>query len=94
MRSRYTAFVRGDVDYLIATSHPPQNRASLGETVQTVQWIGLEVVRTRQGQATDQRGSVEFVATYVPKGQFGPPQQMRERSEFCKRGDRWFYRTQ
>lgn len=50
MRSRYTAYVKHDVDYLIATWHPdlqPEKwRASLAESCQNSQWLGLTILAT------------------------------------------------
>ena len=42
MRSRYSAFVRGQVDYLLATWHPSQRPDTL-ELEPHAQWLGLEV---------------------------------------------------
>jgi SEC-C motif-containing protein len=91
MRSRYTAFCRGNVDYLIATHHPtqrtPDERLSLSQTVQTTTWLGLTVLQTEQGQAGDDTGTVEFVAIY----RSGSVGQLHERSRFRKQKGRWFY---
>ena len=45
MRSRYSAYVRGDVDYLIASWHPSTrpDRATLQQPGPT--WLGLDVRR-------------------------------------------------
>lgn len=91
MRSRYTAYCRGKVDYLIATHHPtrrtPGERASLTDSVLTTTWLGLTVVATEQGQPQDQTGTVEFVAFY----QAAELGQIHEKSRFVKQRDRWFY---
>ena len=71
MRSRYTAYVRGNVDYLLDTHHPNQRsakeRVQLRQTINSTTWLGLTVVDTRQGGAKDHKGVVEFVALYRPK---------------------------
>jgi SEC-C motif-containing protein len=68
MRSRYTAYRNGNVDYLIATRHAKHrqagDRATLLQTMQTTCWVGLTILKTQKGQATDKRGVVEFVALY------------------------------
>jgi SEC-C motif-containing protein len=61
MRSRYTAFVRGRADYLLATWHPTQRPATL-EFEAGAQWLGLAVRRYRS-TGPDQ-AEVEFVARY------------------------------
>ena len=46
MRSRYTAYVRGAVDYLVAThatTAPPQ-RAAIAARARHTTWRGLEIV--------------------------------------------------
>ncbi len=68
MRSRYTAYSQGHVDYLIATWYAKagkhRDRAALIQSLQTTQWLGLTIIKTQKGQAQDKRGVVEFVALY------------------------------
>ena len=90
MRSRYSAFCTGNVDYLIETHHPStrgSDRAALAESCERTEWLGLNVLSTRGGKATDTEGYVEFVALYRDRG----VGQLRERSRFVREGDRWFY---
>jgi SEC-C motif domain protein len=99
MRSRYTAYSKGYVDYLIATLHPKSRqkneRLTLLESIQNTQWIGLTIIKTQKGQAQDKRGVVEFVALYQPaqKGLLKPSKvnQLHERSRFVKENGQWFY---
>lgn len=70
MRSRYTAFVLGNIDYLLATHHAdyrPGDHTSLQTTIQTTQWVNLIILSRQKGQKKDKTGSVEFVAAYRPK---------------------------
>ncbi|MGB3790202.1 MAG: YchJ family metal-binding protein [Phormidesmis sp.] len=67
MRSRYTAFVIGDIDYLLATHHADyrsNDYTSLQQTIRTIQWTNLIVLGTQKGQRKDKSGTVEFVAAY------------------------------
>ena len=77
MRSRYTAYAKGHVDYLIATHHPDQRatdeRVQLRQTIKSTDWLGLTVVNTRKGSAKDKQGVVEFVALYRPKTRSSMP---------------------
>jgi SEC-C motif domain protein len=100
MRSRYTAYSQGNVDYLIATLHPQSrhksDRPTLLQSVQTMRWVGLKIVKIQKGQAHDRRGMVEFVALYQPAQMtdlqnIGVTQQLHERSRFVKEGGQWFY---
>ncbi len=91
MRSRYTAYVLGKVEYLIATHHPtrrsPGDRAQLTQTVQRTTWLGLTILHCQQGQPGDTIGTVEFIARY----QSGEVAQIHERSRFVRQRGRWFY---
>ena len=94
MRSRYSAFCLGEIEYLLATRHPsqrqPNDRADLLQTLSRTQWVRLQVLTTSRGAATDDAGQVEFVATYHEDGVIG---QLHERSHFVKENDRWFYHS-
>ena len=79
MRSRYSAFCTGNLDYLMATHHiDPKNhtdpkssardRQSLASTLKTTRWLNLLVIETKKGKAKDKRGTVEFVAAYQTVG--------------------------
>ena len=90
MRSRYTAFYRGDVDYLLATRHPDRkksDRAELIKSVENTQWLGLTIINTQAGKKSDATGIVEFEAIY----RTNEPGQLHERSRFVKTDRRWFY---
>jgi SEC-C motif domain protein len=93
MRSRYTAFCQGKVDYLIATLHPDKrksgDRAELINSIQNTQWLGLTIINTNQGKKNETIGYVEFEAIY----QVTEPRQLHERSQFVKIEGQWFYVT-
>lgn len=71
MRSRYTAFVKGKVDYILDTHHPKTRDQIKREEVESwskdSRWLGLEIIQTQKGTATDEQGLVSFVATFAPK---------------------------
>ncbi len=87
MRSRYTAFVVGDVEYLLATWHPSTRPATL-EADASLRWYGLDVVRTDRGGPLDTTGVVEFIARYRAEGDRG---ELHETSRFSREGRRWYY---
>lgn len=100
MRSRYSAFCQGDIDYLIAThrsvSRNPSDRTDLLKSIKSTRWVNLLIVSTQKGQATDQTGTVEFVAAYRPapwlaSAAADPIAQLHERSRFVQTDGRWFY---
>ncbi|WP_430646672.1 YchJ family protein [Agromyces sp. GXS1127] len=86
MRSRYTAFVVGDVAYLLATWHPSTRPDAL-ELDPDVHWRSLEIIRTERGGPLDRDGVVEFAARYRVGAERGV---QRETSRFV-RTDRWRY---
>ena len=92
MRSRYTAYVRGEVAYLLAT-HDAATRTGLDVAAITAwsrdtAWGGLEIVETVLGGATDDTGVVEFIARGTTRGTAFVQQ---ERSRFRRVDGRWFY---
>ncbi len=91
MRSRYTAYCLGQVDYLMATHHPTRRTSDsrpLADTINRVTWLGLTVVAAHQGQPADKTGEVEFVAVYREGDRTA---QLHERSQFRQQRGRWFY---
>ena len=72
LRSRYTAFVVGEPDYIFDTLHPDKvkevDRQGIIDWSKKSQWHGLEVISTEQGGAKDDEGVVEFVAKYTQEG--------------------------
>jgi SEC-C motif-containing protein len=89
MRSRYSAYVRGDEAYLLATWHPSTRPAVLDLAEDTAtKWLGLEITRTEAGGEQDERGSVEFVARYKVGGR---AHRLHEVSRFVREEGRWYY---
>jgi SEC-C motif-containing protein len=85
MRSRYTAFVRGDVPHLLATWHASRRPATL-DLEESVKWLGLEV--KRHTPIDDTHAEVEFVARSRVQGR---GQRLHERSRFVREEGCWFY---
>lgn len=86
MRSRYTAFVRGDERYLLATWHSSTRPAQL-QLETGVKWLGLEVRSHQVCDAT--RARVEFVARSRLRGR---AERLHETSSFVREADgRWYY---
>ncbi len=69
MRSRYSAFVRREVDYLMATHPEPevsaqQRRRALERSCRQTRWLGLTVLAVSDGGPNDLEGTVQFEARY------------------------------
>ena len=92
MRSRYTAYVRGAVDYLVdthdASTRKATDRKAIAQWSRDTGWLGLEIVATEKGSESDDEGIVEFIARGVTQGK---PFMQRERSRFRKVDGRWYY---
>ena len=85
MRSRYTAFVRENAEYLQATWHLSERPAEL-DFDPDCKWLGLDV---KQFQSTGaDAAQVEFVARYRVAGR---AVRLHERSRFVREDGRWYY---
>ena len=97
MRSRYTAYVRGDVDHILASYTPRAasdvDRASTEKWSRESTWLGLTIVATDRGGPDDDEGSVEFVARWREAGPSGTEQRHHERARFVRspKDHRWLY---
>lgn len=92
MRSRYSAFVKGEIDYLKDSLHP-EHRAdfdpiSTKNLADNAQWLGLRIINTRGGGKDDQEGTVEFIATFRMDG---VTYEHHELGEFNRLNDIWYY---
>ncbi|MFF9263128.1 YchJ family protein [Streptomyces longwoodensis] len=83
MRSRYSAFVRGEAEYLLRTWHPRTRPARL-DLDPGMRWTGLEVLATEDGTAFHSTGVVEFRASYRGGA-------LHERSRFERVDGAWTY---
>lgn len=86
MRSRYTAYVLENEEYLRST-WAEENRPSgmIIEKRQPTKWVSLKILRH---QEHEDRGTVEFIASYKLNGRM---QKLHEISRFVKEGSQWVY---
>ena len=85
MRSRYSAFVRGDVPYLLATWHAAKRPATRAREA-GAKWLGLDIKQHRMTGADT--AEVEFVARFRVGGK---AVRQHERSRFVCEHGRWLY---
>jgi len=85
MRSRYSAYVLGLADYLLASWHPTTRPPEL-DLAAGPKWLGLSVLR-HEPTGPDS-ASVEFVARYKAGGRAG---RLGEVSRFERVAGRWYY---
>lgn len=94
MRSRYSAYVEGKIQYIADTNDPASKEAFDQEAAEawskSSTWKGLEIVATRNGGSKDVEGEVEFKASFNADGK---DQIHHEVSLFQKKGTpaRWYY---
>ena len=86
MRSRYTAYVLKNVDYLVETTLPASREPDLAESIRDwigqVMWQKLHVLHVEAGGRSDTEGTVEFIAEFIgPNG----TDRHHERSQFKKK---------
>ncbi len=95
MRSRYTAFARGDIDYLEGTLAPGTrddfDRKAITHWAKQSEWLGLELISAEDGGEGDEKGYVEFIAHFSLEGE---RYAHRERSLFRKVDGRWYFQEE
>lgn len=92
LRSRYTAFVTGNVDYILETHHPETRdqikREEVEDWSKNSEWKGLKIIHVERGGSKDEDGIIDFVAGYI---QAGRGVEHREKSEFRKHAGAWYF---
>lgn len=89
MRSRYSAYVLGLSDYLLATWHETTRPSELRldtEECKATRWLGLDIKRA---QEDGDLAIVEFVARFRIGG--AAAQRLHEVSRFERIDGRWYY---
>jgi SEC-C motif-containing protein len=93
MRSRYSAYATGKIDYILET-HDPETRSRLDRSetqdwADRTTWTGLEILQTRGGGENDDEGEVEFRAHF--RDEEDRERVHHERSTFVRRDGRWYF---
>jgi SEC-C motif-containing protein len=92
MRSRFSAYVRCDAHWLLASLAPSErggfDRQGAEEWARQAKWDRLEVLRTERGGPGDADGVVEFIARYAIQDQ---PVEHHEVASFRKEDGRWYF---
>jgi SEC-C motif-containing protein len=88
MRSRYSAFVLANIEYLQKSHHTStrprkkEKKEILGWT-KSVEWIRLEIINSTEN-------TVEFKAYFMENGKLNV---IHENSFFCKENSHWVYKN-
>lgn len=92
MRARYSAFVEGDIDFIMNTHDPDTvgqiDRDSTEQWAKESEWLSIEILDTEKGQEGDSFGRVDFVAKYKLKGS---TVEHRESATFRFHNGKWMF---
>jgi len=92
MRSRYSAYVEHEIDYIINTCEQRDNKdidyKSTRDWSEQSTWLGLKIISVEKGGSCDNEGVVEFEAVYE-RGGFKDIHH--ETAKFKKENDEWLY---
>lgn len=92
MRSRYSAYVTQNIDYLKETLWPkyqPRFDAfDVAKWASESHWTGLDVLDCQDGGVSDRKGTVLFEARYLTAGTLHTHHEL---SLFKKQKGRWYY---
>jgi SEC-C motif-containing protein len=85
MRSRYSAFVLANGDYLMATHHestrPIKEKKAIVNWATSVEWLKLDVLESTLDTVTF---NAHFLEDQIPD-------VIHEKSKFIKENNQWFY---
>ncbi|WP_290699194.1 YchJ family metal-binding protein [Lacinutrix sp.] len=92
MRSRYSAFVLANGDYLMDTHHsstrPTAEKKTIVKWTKSVAWIKLEILEITKGLEKDEEGAVTFDAYFYDSGSMDV---IHEKSAFIREDGNWKY---
>jgi len=92
MRSRYSAYVEHEVDYIINTcvrrGEEEIDYKSTSDWSKESKWLGLKIISREKGGINDTKGTVEFEAVYERDGY---KEIHHETGKFKKEKDQWVY---
>jgi len=90
MKSRYTAYVLGNIDFLMRSHHsstrPTNEKEAILAWTNSITWLRLEIIE--ETVPTNEVGYVTFIASYLEKGQ---QNRIYETSRFLKEDKHWVY---
>lgn len=94
MRSRYSAYVKKQIEYLRTSLHPDHrddfDEKNTRQWAESSEWHGMEIVETKGGGEDDTEGQVEFVVSFT---QNGTRMKHHELGNFRKVDGIWYFET-
>lgn len=89
MRSRYSAYVLHNIDYLKLTWHSTTCPNDFGD-MDATKWLGLKINKIHEN-SDNQEYFVEFIARYKDSNQNGKADKIHELSRFIYENERLVY---
>ena len=94
MRSRYSAFVKGEVTYIVDSTDPSRRAGVKEKDLQDwsagSEWLGLTIHGSEGGGPEQNEGTVDFEAHYRVQ-ESGEEVFHRELATFRRKEGRWFF---
>ena len=87
MRSRFSAYATGNIDYVCETEENP-DRSTIENWAHSTSFKRLRVLSAERGGVEDETGTVTFEADFETRGQTGTH---RETSQFRRLDGRWMF---
>lgn len=92
LRSRYSAYTLGELDYIYDTIHPEQkaqhDKKATKKWSEESSWLGFEILDINKGLKEDEEGVIEFKVKYRQKLETITHHEM---AVFKKEEDRWYF---
>ena len=92
MRSRYSAYVKAEVEYVMQSTHPEKrgdcDEKAIRSWALNSTWEGLEILGTNKGTDEDLEGTVEFKAHFTEDK---IKKNVYENAFFVKLDGKWYY---
>jgi len=92
LRSRYTAFVKGEIDYILSThdaeTRDQVKRDEIESWAKESSWLGLEILQIHPEAADGNEAMIDFMARYETDGK---TYDHTERSAFKRKNGKWFF---
>ncbi len=92
MRARYSAYALAKMDFIFESTHPDYregyDHAGTKEWAETAEWQGLKIINTKKGGVEDSVGEVEFIASFVEKGD---KREHHEAGQFKRKDGHWYF---
>lgn len=92
MRARYAAYTKTEMNFIFESTDPEKRTGydhdGTKAWAEQSEWLGLEIINTRQGGPDDTVGEVEFIARFKENGAH---RTHHELAQFTRKDHRWYF---